>query len=76
MKQPSVTWIHFVERLLPEMVDWLDRPSAFLATAWADSTMFATLCALPRSVCAVHQSTRLPAGSKATASCSKREGRV
>jgi surfactin synthase thioesterase subunit len=41
----------FVECLLPEMVDWLDRPSAFFGHCVGGLTMFATLCALPR-VCA------------------------
>src|SRR5262249_10191070 len=35
----------FVERLLPEMVDWLDRPSAFFGHCLGGLTMFATLCA-------------------------------
>jgi surfactin synthase thioesterase subunit/acyl carrier protein/NAD(P)-dependent dehydrogenase (short-subunit alcohol dehydrogenase family) len=39
----------FVERLLPEMVDWLDRPSAFFGHCLGGLTMFATLCALPKS---------------------------
>ena len=39
----------FVERLLPEMVDWLDRPSAFFGHCLGGLTMFATLCALPRT---------------------------
>jgi surfactin synthase thioesterase subunit/NAD(P)-dependent dehydrogenase (short-subunit alcohol dehydrogenase family)/acyl carrier protein len=38
----------FVECLLPEMVDWLDRPSAFFGHCVGGLTMFATLCALPR----------------------------
>jgi acyl transferase domain-containing protein/surfactin synthase thioesterase subunit/acyl carrier protein len=38
----------FVERLLPEMVDWLDRPSAFFGHCLGGLTMFATLCALPK----------------------------
>lgn len=37
----------FVERLLPEMVDWLDRPAAFFGHCLGGLTMFATLCALP-----------------------------
>jgi acyl transferase domain-containing protein/surfactin synthase thioesterase subunit/aryl carrier-like protein len=37
----------FVEGLLPEMVDWLDRPSAFFGHCLGGLTMFATLCALP-----------------------------
>jgi acyl transferase domain-containing protein/surfactin synthase thioesterase subunit/acyl carrier protein len=41
----------FVECLLPEMVEWLDRPSAFFGHCVGGLTMFATLCALPR-VCA------------------------
>ncbi|HET7166043.1 MAG TPA: SDR family NAD(P)-dependent oxidoreductase [Pseudolabrys sp.] len=36
----------FVERLLPEMVDWLDRPSAFFGHCLGGLTMFATLRAL------------------------------
>jgi acyl transferase domain-containing protein/surfactin synthase thioesterase subunit/acyl carrier protein len=39
----------FVERLLPEMVDWLDRPSAFFGHCLGGLTMFATLCALPQA---------------------------
>jgi acyl transferase domain-containing protein/surfactin synthase thioesterase subunit/acyl carrier protein len=38
----------FVERLLTEMVDWLDRPSAFFGHCLGGLTMFATLCALPK----------------------------
>jgi surfactin synthase thioesterase subunit len=41
----------FVECLLPEIVEWLDRPSAFFGHCVGGLTMFATLCALPR-VCA------------------------
>jgi len=37
----------FVEGLLPEIVDWLDRPSAFFGHCLGGLTMFATLCALP-----------------------------
>jgi surfactin synthase thioesterase subunit/NAD(P)-dependent dehydrogenase (short-subunit alcohol dehydrogenase family)/acyl carrier protein len=37
----------FVEGLLPEMVAWLDRPSAFFGHCLGGLTMFATLCALP-----------------------------
>ena len=37
----------FVERLLPEMSDWLDRPSAFFGHCLGGLTMFATLRALP-----------------------------
>jgi acyl transferase domain-containing protein/surfactin synthase thioesterase subunit len=37
----------FVEGLLPEMMDWLDRPSAFFGHCLGGLTMFATLCALP-----------------------------
>src|SRR5262249_54041984 len=36
----------FVERLLPEMIDWLDRPAAFFGHCLGGLTMFATLCAL------------------------------
>jgi acyl transferase domain-containing protein/surfactin synthase thioesterase subunit/acyl carrier protein len=39
----------FVERLLPEMVEWLDRPSAFFGHCLGGLTMFATLCALPEA---------------------------
>jgi surfactin synthase thioesterase subunit/acyl carrier protein len=39
----------FVERLLPEMVDWLDRPSAFFGHCLGGLTMFATLRALPEA---------------------------
>jgi len=37
----------FVAGLLSEMVDWLDRPSAFFGHCLGGLTMFATLCALP-----------------------------
>jgi len=37
----------FVERLLPEMLEWLDRPSAFFGHCLGGLTMFATLRALP-----------------------------
>jgi len=37
----------FVERLLPEMIDWLDRPAAFFGHCLGGLTMFATLRALP-----------------------------
>jgi len=37
----------FVEHLLPEMVGWLDRPSAFFGHCLGGLTMFATLRALP-----------------------------
>jgi surfactin synthase thioesterase subunit len=37
----------FVERLLSEMVGWLDRPAAFFGHCLGGLTMFATLCALP-----------------------------
>jgi acyl transferase domain-containing protein/surfactin synthase thioesterase subunit/acyl carrier protein len=39
----------FVERLLPEMIEWLDRPSAFFGHCLGGLTMFATLCALPEA---------------------------
>jgi surfactin synthase thioesterase subunit/acyl carrier protein len=39
----------FVERLLPEIVVWLDRPSAFFGHCLGGLTMFATLCALPEA---------------------------
>jgi surfactin synthase thioesterase subunit len=39
----------FVEGLLPEMAQWLDRPSAFFGHCLGGLTMFATLCALPDS---------------------------
>jgi acyl transferase domain-containing protein/surfactin synthase thioesterase subunit/acyl carrier protein len=38
----------FVKGLLPEMIDWLDRPSAFFGHCLGGLTMFATLCALPK----------------------------
>ena len=38
----------FVECLLPEMVESLDRPSAFFGHCLGGLTMFATLCALPK----------------------------
>jgi surfactin synthase thioesterase subunit/acyl carrier protein len=38
----------FVERLLPEMLESLDRPSAFFGHCLGGLTMFATLCALPK----------------------------
>jgi len=38
----------FVERLLLELVEWLDRPSAFFGHCLGGLTMFATLCALPK----------------------------
>jgi surfactin synthase thioesterase subunit len=37
----------FIERLLPEMTAWLDRPSAFFGNCLGGLTMFATLRALP-----------------------------
>ena len=37
----------FVAGLLPEMINWLDRPSAFFGHCLGGLTMFATLCALP-----------------------------
>lgn len=37
----------FVECLLPEMVEWLDRPSAFFGHCFGGLAMFTTLCALP-----------------------------
>lgn len=39
----------FVEGLLPEMVGWLDRPSAFFDHCLGGLTMFATLHALPEA---------------------------
>jgi surfactin synthase thioesterase subunit/NAD(P)-dependent dehydrogenase (short-subunit alcohol dehydrogenase family)/acyl carrier protein len=38
----------FVTGLLPEMVEWLDRPSAFFGHCLGGLTMFATLCAIPK----------------------------
>jgi surfactin synthase thioesterase subunit/acyl carrier protein/NAD(P)-dependent dehydrogenase (short-subunit alcohol dehydrogenase family) len=38
----------FVESLLPEILEWLDRPSAFFGHCLGGLTMFATLCALPK----------------------------
>jgi acyl transferase domain-containing protein/surfactin synthase thioesterase subunit/acyl carrier protein len=37
----------FVDRLLPEMIDWLDRSAAFFGHCLGGLTMFATLCTLP-----------------------------
>ncbi|HKO17810.1 MAG TPA: alpha/beta fold hydrolase, partial [Acidobacteriaceae bacterium] len=37
----------FVARLLPEILQWLDRPSAFFGHCLGGLTMFATLCSLP-----------------------------
>jgi surfactin synthase thioesterase subunit/acyl carrier protein len=39
----------FVERLLPEMIDWLDRPSAFFGHCVGGLTMVATVRALPEA---------------------------
>ena len=39
----------FVEGLLPEMIEWLDRPAAFFGHCLGGLTMFATLCALPEA---------------------------
>jgi len=39
----------FVQRLLPEMLAWLDRPSAFFGHCLGGLTMYATLCALPKA---------------------------
>jgi len=39
----------FVGGLLPEMVDWIDRPSAFFGHCLGGLTMFATQCALPEA---------------------------
>jgi acyl transferase domain-containing protein/surfactin synthase thioesterase subunit/acyl carrier protein len=39
----------FVTRLLPEMLGWLDRPSAFFGHCLGGLTMYATLCALPNA---------------------------
>jgi surfactin synthase thioesterase subunit len=50
INEPPVNDLNtFVERLLPEMVDWLDRPSAFFGHCLGGLTMFATLCALPKA---------------------------
>ena len=38
----------FVAGLLPEMIEWLDRPSAFFGHCLGGLTMFATLRALPK----------------------------
>ena len=40
----------FVAGLLPEMVEWLDRPSAFFGHCLGGLTMFATLRALPKEL--------------------------
>ena len=37
----------FVASMLPELLEWLDRPSAFFGHCLGGLTMFATLCALP-----------------------------
>jgi len=37
----------FVECMLPELLEWLDRPSAFFGHCLGGLTMFAALCALP-----------------------------
>jgi acyl transferase domain-containing protein/surfactin synthase thioesterase subunit/acyl carrier protein len=48
INEPAVDDLNiFVERLLPEMSDWLDRPSAFFGHCLGGLTMFATLRALP-----------------------------
>jgi surfactin synthase thioesterase subunit len=39
----------YVAHLLPEIVQWLDRPSAFFGHCLGGLTMFATLCALPEA---------------------------
>jgi surfactin synthase thioesterase subunit len=39
----------FVEGLLPEMIEWLDRPAAFFGHCLGGLTMFATLRALPET---------------------------
>jgi acyl transferase domain-containing protein/surfactin synthase thioesterase subunit len=38
----------FIECLLPEMLAWLDRPSAFFGHCLGGLTMFVMLCALPK----------------------------
>jgi surfactin synthase thioesterase subunit/NAD(P)-dependent dehydrogenase (short-subunit alcohol dehydrogenase family)/acyl carrier protein len=37
----------FVACMLPELLEWLDRPSAFFGHCLGGLTMYATLCALP-----------------------------
>jgi acyl transferase domain-containing protein/surfactin synthase thioesterase subunit/acyl carrier protein len=37
----------FVEHLLPELLEWLDRPSGFFGHCLGGLTMYATLCAIP-----------------------------
>ena len=64
----------FVERLLPEMVDWLDRPSAFFGHCLGGLTMFATLRALPKASVALRQA-RVCLRRKTTASV-EAQGRV
>jgi len=39
----------FAQGLLPEMIEWLDRPAAFFGHCLGGLTMFATLCALPEA---------------------------
>ena len=51
----------FVEGLLPELIDWLDRPSAFFGHCLGGLTMFATLCALPEE-CARFVKHAFPCG--------------
>jgi surfactin synthase thioesterase subunit/NAD(P)-dependent dehydrogenase (short-subunit alcohol dehydrogenase family)/acyl carrier protein len=50
INEPAIDDIDtFVAGLLPEMVDWLDRPSAFFGHCLGGLTMFATLHALPEA---------------------------
>jgi surfactin synthase thioesterase subunit/acyl carrier protein len=49
INEAAVDDLHaFVAGLLPEMIDWLDRPSAFFGHCLGGLTMFATLRALPK----------------------------
>ena len=38
----------FVDRLMPELVSWIDRPAAFFGHCLGGLTMFTAACALPR----------------------------
>jgi surfactin synthase thioesterase subunit len=46
-EQPIDKLEDFVARLSPELLQWLDRPSAFFGHCIGGLTTFATLCALP-----------------------------
>jgi acyl transferase domain-containing protein/surfactin synthase thioesterase subunit/acyl carrier protein len=62
INEPAVDDVDiFVEGLLPELIDWLDRPSAFFGHCLGGLTMFATLCALPEE-CARFVKHAFPCG--------------